>query len=841
MATGNKKSKLILEIQTKASEDKIKKLEGTISELESKLKKLDSTSSKYTSTLKMYEKAEKSLNSEIRKHTKLVDQSIVSEKNSINATQQKINALRKQMNAMDMNSDKFKTASADMRQLSASMLEGSSATGLHAASAMELGRVFSDAPYGIRGVANNISQLGSLMAQAAQTTDKVTGKAIGFGGAINGLAKSLMGPLGILLAFQAVIAIIETFSDKIGKANNLLSDISEEGITTATTKLGLLVRATNDSNVALDQKQEMVRRANEEMEGLNASLDENGNLTQDSIANIQAMTTEFSKMAKAAAVVELIKDLNRELMVMSIQGTRSLAWWEQTLSFVEGALTGNFMTIAASQAQQLFGNMADIFKQGDDLYNLGKDQEFLPHVFGEESKNGGGARGRRVRNFKKMIFDLSKEILSMDRNIELSQEKNVVKRLEIESKFAREDLKLKQKQFVERQTKRVTDLEEKEKENRVDLQREIKQTKAILEARKKAFKDMLTKGGASSKDLEDASLGIKNDEAKLANQQATLDKSFNLTAKARKKLNEMIKQSKKELNRALTKEEEEHLVEMIELERSIREQAAIDSQAAELKRVASHLELLAGLIDENDPNSLASLQEKQREVWAIEDEAFAIDQERKRQKLQDADYTEQEISQILHDEKMARDSVRKGEEVDLEIATIEAKKKAQLEYVGWVASIGSTMKKLSKDNEGLAKAALLVEKGAATAKVIIETQKSNAAITALAGARTMAGDPVAVKQAKILKLKNNIGAGLAIANIWATSTASRSNPDGGSGSGGGGNTFNPNFNVVGNSETNQLAESIGGQVNQPNRAYVVYEDIQNATELNANAVESSGI
>lgn len=840
MATGNKKSNFSIDIQTKAAEAKIKRLKDEVDNLTASLKKSGMTNSQYVETQNKLITAEKLLNKEIKSHTKLLNQDTVSHKNSINAIQQRINALRQEMNAMDMNSDKFKTASANMRQLNASMLEGSSATGLHAASAMELGRVFSDAPYGIRGVANNISQLGSLMAQAAETTDKATGKAIGMSGALKGLWKSLMGPLGILLAFQAVIAAIEHFSTSAKNTTSTLGHLEQEGITTMTTKLGLLVRITDDSTVALDQKQEMVRRANEEIEGLNASLDENGNLTQDSIATIQAMTTELMKVAKAAAAVELIQDLNKELIKLQVEG---LGFGDKALlafkNFFTGADIGKtWAEEVASEIESRSGVIEEEFKK---IIDIGKEQEFLPQIFGEKDSRGGGARGRRLRNFKKMIFDLSKEILSMDRNIELSQEKNVVKRLEIESKFAREDLKLKQKQFVERQTKRVTDLEEKEKENRVDLQREIKQTKAILEARKKAFKDMLTKGGASSKDLEDASLGIKNDEAKLANQQATLDKSFNLTAKARKKLNEMIKQSKKELNRALTKEEEEHLVEMIELERSIREQAAIDSQAAELERVASHLELLAGLIDENDPNSLASLQEKQREVWAIEDEAFAIDQERKRQKLQDADYTEQEISQILHDEKMARDSVRKGEEVDLEIATIEAKKKAQLEYVGWVASIGSTMKKLSKDNEGLAKAALLVEKGAATAKVIIETQKSNAAITALAGARTMAGDPVAVKQAKILKLKNNIGAGLAIANIWATSTASRSNPDGGSGSGGGGNTFNPNFNVVGNSETNQLAESIGGQVNQPNRAYVVYEDIQNATELNANAVESSGI
>ena len=54
-------------------------------------------------------------------------------------------------------------------------------------------------------------------------------------------------------------------------------------------------------------------------------------------------------------------------------------------------------------------------------------------------------------------------------------------------------------------------------------------------------------------------------------------------------------------------------------------------------------------------------------------------------------------------------------------------------------------------------------------------------------------------------------------------------------------TFSPNFNVVGNSNENQLAEGIGNQVNSPTRAYVVYEDIAEAGETSAQSIESSGI
>ena len=877
MATGNKKSNFSINIESKAAEASIKKLQSEVEKLTASLKKSGITNSQYVETQNKLIAVEKQLNKEIKENTTVVTKNSVVHKNSIVAIQQKINALRQEMGVMDMSSEKFKTASANMRQLTASMREGSSATGLHAASAMELGRVFSDAPYGIRGVANNISQLGSLMAQAATTTDAATGKAIGMQGALKGLWKSLMGPLGILLAFQAAIAALEYFSNTAERTTSVLGELEQEGVTTMTTKLGLLVRATNDSTVSLDQKQEMVRRANEEIGDLNASLDENGNLTQESVSNIQAMTTELMKVAKASAAVELIKDLNKELVKLQIEG---LGFGDEALlafkNFFTGADIGKTWTEQVSAEIEAQSDV--IGKKIDEIFNIGKEQEFLPQIFGEKDSRGGGARGRRLRNFKKMIFDLSKEILSMDRNIEMSQEKNVVKRLEIESKYAREDLKLKQKQFVERQTKRVTDLEEKEKENRADLQREIKQTKAILEARKKAFKDMIKSGKADAESLDSASLAIKNDEAKLTNQQATLDKSFNLESKARKKLNEMIKQSEEELGRALTKEEEEHLVEMGELKLRIKEEYDIKSQKAALDRASAELDLMNDLLDEKDPRALAVLQQKQMDVWALEDAAFEADVDRKLIKLQQEGNTLAQAEFLIEEERMARIADRNGAEVDMEIAKIESIKAVRMEYIGWLSSIGSTMKKLSKDNEGLAKAAVIVEKSAATAKVIASTQAANAQImqesgaaaskaivqgkaakaagmilsanpvtaamgaaTSAAGAASIAAAPTIAASAKGRVLKNNIGAGLAIANIWAESQGSSGDAGGGSGSGGGGNTFAPNFNVVGNSETNQLAESIGGQVNQPNRAYVVYEDIQNATELNANAVESSGI
>ena len=80
----------------------------------------------------------------------------------------------------------------------------SSATGSATAASMELTRVISDAPYGIRGMANNISQLVSQLGMASV-------KAGGLSAALELMWTTMMGPLGIVLAITAVVSALDFF------------------------------------------------------------------------------------------------------------------------------------------------------------------------------------------------------------------------------------------------------------------------------------------------------------------------------------------------------------------------------------------------------------------------------------------------------------------------------------------------------------------------------------------------------------------------------------------------------------------------------------------------------
>jgi hypothetical protein len=64
---------------------------------------------------------------------------------------------------------------------------------------------------------------------------------------------------------------------------------------------------------------------------------------------------------------------------------------------------------------------------------------------------------------------------------------------------------------------------------------------------------------------------------------------------------------------------------------------------------------------------------------------------------------------------------------------------------------------------------------------------------------------------------------------------------GGAAAGGGGGSQPPAFNIVGASDTNQLADAIGAQEQQPVQAFVVANDVTTAQSLQNNIVEGATI
>ena len=93
------------------------------------------------------------------------------------------------------------------------------AAGIAGAALTEVGRTISDMPYGLGAITNNISQLGNMFALLVSSTGGVIK-------ALNALKTVFLGPVGILVAFQAAVAGLEAFRQKQVQAKKESEDFS---------------------------------------------------------------------------------------------------------------------------------------------------------------------------------------------------------------------------------------------------------------------------------------------------------------------------------------------------------------------------------------------------------------------------------------------------------------------------------------------------------------------------------------------------------------------------------------------------------------------------------------
>ena len=152
----------------------------------------------------------------------------------------------------------------------------------------------------------------------------------------------------------------------------------------------------------------------------------------------------------------------------------------------------------------------------------------------------------------------------------------------------------------------------------------------------------------------------------------------------------------------------------------------------------------------------------------------------------------------------------------------------------------SVLKGVFEKNKAIQKGLILAESAMGIAKIVTSTQAANAADRAAASLMGPAG--AAYLSTKLVL--NKVGAAVGIAaNIAATSKALSAL--GGGGASGGASGANsptgappaPQFNVVGNSGVNQIAQTLGSQ--QPVQAYVVANNVTTAQSLDRNIINNA--
>ncbi len=150
--------------------------------------------------------------------------------------------------------------------------------GLAGATLTEFGRTMSDLPYGIRGVANNLSQLSTLMVTLISKSD-------GAKNAFALLGNQLKGPLGLILVFQAALAALDYFAGGTKKAEEATNDLSD-AVDSQVTKFRVLTRAYNQIELVINKRGLVERKR----------IKETGEDLRNTVKLLNEEFSEFNKM-----------------------------------------------------------------------------------------------------------------------------------------------------------------------------------------------------------------------------------------------------------------------------------------------------------------------------------------------------------------------------------------------------------------------------------------------------------------------------------------------------------------------------------------------------------------
>lgn len=668
----------------------------------------------------------------------------------------------------------------------------SNASGAATASALELGRVISDAPYGIRGMANNVSQLASQFSFMSNKVDESTGKVVGFNGALKNFGKAIKAN-AVLLLIQAVISAFDYFSNTVDKADKSLQKLAESGVNESITELTLLKKALEDSSKSLEEKEGLIKKAREEYDELNESLGDTPKSIATTLGALDLLILKYQDLARAKVLVELIGDEMKNQAKTAAQYSGSFTdMFNSFGSFISGAAslaTGKGLAgINTFLAKELSDSQENIEKFEEMLSSPTKadpTKTYLELIYGKESKGKKKPSGTGISPFKtKKDLDIDiktneNALLQYQKKIESQELKNAERVELLEANTEKEKEEIRRKYASRRLENDIKYEEEKIKLNkRTELANIEEKTKNHIASLEMAYDEFVVK------------LDYQKKLGKINQQQ----------------YDELFQDASLKLGEAVMNADAEETKSIKEVETKYKGLFEVFYKLSEERRDALG-------IGESKDSEMASLEQYLDQVKQLMSSVSNfISAEYDRQLTTEANHTaklNEQLNNRLLNEKL---SANERKNIQNQIAiNDEALRKKQ----------NAIKKKQFDTNKAFNISTALIDTYLAASKAF----------------KTYGGFPTGVAPMALSVAKGLANVAMIARQKFqpdAASTPVRASIGGGAGGGDGVGDRSFNFNLVGNTLGNQITDAIQGQFDQPLKAYVVSRDITSQQALDAN-------
>lgn len=680
-----------------------------------------------------------------------------------------------------------KDMSGNLPHLEGNLKNLKSASGGATASVMEMGRVISDAPYGIRGMANNLTQLVSQMGFTVKSAGSLKL-------AMKEMWAAMMGPLGIVLAITTVISALDFFAGGAKKAKQE-SDALSKTFGANSTKLMVLKSALDDSNISLEDKNELVNKANEEFKDLNIKIDENGRLTDESAKAIDRLSLSFIKNAKAKAIAGLIQE------EMAAQAKLSVENIGTQIGYLEGF---SLAAMAAfSGGQKAFS--AFLKKDSDDRAEvMDESKERIERYVSMLKKNGG--------ELAKALFGDDKGT-SKDKDKKLSPFKTP-KELQIDVKNGENAIIQYEKKIEESRLKKelndkLSEATTEEEKRKIREEYQLKRLQSQLNAEKKMLELKLSTEKAVVNTKRDNHI----DDLKRATELYIHKVKLNDKLSAKEK-EQMIGIAQSQLQIATNQANTEADEAIIEIKDKYKTLFGFFEQLG-----VSRKDALTSGFGGNEEEEVDPLQAKLEKQMFYAEQFMMVQQGL-------TDFMDGEFNRQITTEQNKTNAINNElrERLNNENLSAGERKNIQLK-------IARNDEALRKKQEKIEKKRFKMQKAANISQALISTYLAAAQVQA----NPLLIDPVTKSIAMAATITSGLLNVATIARQKFQSSAGATVPagalgaGGGSGSGTGDRSFN--FNLAGASQENQLAQTLQGRFDQPLQAYVVSRDITNQQQL----------
>ncbi len=695
---------------------------------------------------------------------------------------------------------------------------GRTQSGLNNAILLETGRLASDASYGFTAIANNLSQVVSLFGSFVKTQGSV-------GASLRELGKSIMGTGGLLIGIQLLISfgpkLVDMFMRLMGetmKLSDVFKDASKE-VTATAGKFETYTKTLRDSSKSQKEQQDAINSLKKEFPDYIKQLDDAG-LTLDDVAKgtkearkendiyresivklamaraaqnkideeatkqVQAETdlriTAREKFSKSTEELQKLEAKYEEFKETNTQKGRSR----------EKALTKSFST----EERQILKLIKTRNKEVEEAQkNIDALIEFTD-IEDDQNKKSGRSRKKRSRTFKAADLDYEKETQQSQERLLKSFIEDEKTKVAVKFDGIRTRARLKQTEFEEDQQRRLDEFKASDA------------TEAEKAEAQKRFDEEIAK---SKESLSAYIVKLKQEEA-AAITNIEIEESREIQRLNREKLDSEAAylDEKNRMNGDYSFFQTERNIKTLGMDLAA-QQAVVDSYAiGTIEREQAELRLFELKKQLNS------------EEQSLAEQKFAFYNQ---QYTAITDALSQTFAVSAENETIALD-----ESYGRKIAAAEGNNAEQERLE----------KELAEKKDKIARKQFKIDKAMKIGRALMDTYQSG--ILAF-GSQLIVGDPTSPVRARIAQAVA-LATGLAnVANIARQKyKSSISAGAGGGASGGGGNAIQaPDFNVVGASETSQLAQTVATSESQPIKAFVVGKDISTQQELDRNITNTA--